>query len=60
MSVIIQVENPGKYDRLDLIGGGTPREDLGLVGQGPRPATATASAANSGPCATSAFRATRA
>ena len=22
MSVVIQVENPGKYDRLDLIGGG--------------------------------------
>ena len=38
MSVVIQVENPGKYDRLGLIGGGTLREDLGLVGQGPRPA----------------------
>ena len=28
MSVVIQVENPGKYYRLGLIGGGTLREDL--------------------------------
>ena len=28
MSVAIQVENLGKYDRLGLIGGGTLREDL--------------------------------
>ena len=28
MSVVIQVENPGKYNRLGLIGGGTLREDL--------------------------------
>ncbi len=32
MSVVIQVENLGKYDRLDLIGGGTLRADLGLAG----------------------------
>ena len=35
MSVVIQVENLSKYYRLGLIGGGTLREDLGLVGQGP-------------------------
>jgi lipopolysaccharide transport system ATP-binding protein len=28
MSVVIQVENLSKYDRLGLIGGGTLREDL--------------------------------
>ncbi len=38
MSVVIQVENLSKYYRLGLIGGGTLREDLGLVGQGPQPA----------------------
>ena len=38
MSVVIQVENLSKYDRRGLIGGGTLHEDLGLVGQGPRPA----------------------
>ncbi len=37
MSVVIQVENLSKYDRLGLIGGGTRREDLGRVGQGARP-----------------------
>ncbi len=38
MSVVIQIENLSKYDRLGLIGGGTLREDLGRVGQGPQPA----------------------
>ena len=38
MSVVIQVENLSKYYRLGPIGGGTLREDLGLVGQGPQPA----------------------
>ena len=35
--VVIQVEHLGKYYRLGLIGGGTLRKDLGLVGQAPRP-----------------------
>lgn len=38
MPVVFPVANLSKYDRLDLIRGGTRREDLGRVGQGPRPA----------------------
>jgi hypothetical protein len=37
MSIVIQLENLSKYDRLGLIGTGTPREDLGRVDQGQQP-----------------------